>query len=92
MADKGNPKHFDKTGKISQPVNEEEIRIKTTRFPISAFWITLGILLLTAGLQTGLLLLMEWAEVSPIVEVHLILFYWILAAFLVIRGVQWRTK
>lgn len=71
---------------------KEEMKIKTSRFPMSTFWITLGILLLTAGLQTGLLLLLERMGVSEILEVHIILFYWALAAFLVIKGVQWRTK
>ena len=71
---------------------KDEIKIKTTRFPISAFWITFGILLLVSGLQMGLLVLMEKLHVPAIVEVHMILLYWILAAVLVILGVQWRTK
>ena len=71
---------------------KDEIKIKTTRFPISAFWITFGILLLVSGLQMGLLVLMENLHVSAIIEVHIILLYWILAAVLVILGVQWRTK
>ena len=93
MADTVETTELEKSRKtLEKMLEREETKVKNSRFPISIFWITLGILLLTAGVQTGLLLVLQKTGVSAIWQVHIILFYWILASVLVVLGVKWRTK
>ena len=54
---------------------------RESRFPMSVFWIILGTLLITAGVHQGLLIGMETAGWSPIVQTHVIVFFWIAVAF-----------
>ncbi len=63
-----------------------------SRFPLSTFWIVLGILLLTAGIQMGLLVGMDRAGWTPIVETHVMLFYWLGAAALLTWLIRLRMK
>lgn len=59
---------------------EDGMRVKKTRFPFSVFWICLGTCCLMAGVSQGLNYLMDWLNFSAIIEVHLMLLYWILVA------------
>ena len=63
-----------------------------SRFPLSTFWIVLGILLLTAGIQMGLLVGMDRAGWTPIVETHVMLLYWLGAAALLTWLIRLRMK
>lgn len=63
-----------------------------SRFPKSTFWITLGVLLLTSGIHVGILIGMERAGWAPIVQTHVMVFYWIGAAALLTWIVRLRMK
>ena len=53
-----------------------------SRFPKSIFWILLGILLLTAGVHEGMIIGMDKAGWAPIVQAHVMVFYWLGTALL----------
>ena len=53
---------------------------RESRFPMSAFWIILGTLLITAGVHQGILIGMAAAGWKPIIQTHVILFFWIAVA------------
>ncbi len=65
---------------------------KRTRFPMSIFWIVLSVLLITAGLQMGILVGMDSAGWSPIIQTHTMVFYWIGAASLLTLLIRSRMK
>ena len=65
---------------------------KNSRFPISTFWIILAVLLGTSGISMGLVVGMEKAGWSPIVQTHIMVFYWISAAALLTWLVRSRMK
>ncbi len=46
------------------------------RFPISLFFVFVGVLLLMAGIQTGLVVLMTYLEVSTTILIITVLLYW----------------
>lgn len=54
--------------------------IKTSRFPISIFFVFLGTLLLVSGMHTGLILLGNEEEWSTFVQVMVPIVYWSLVA------------
>lgn len=62
-------------------VNAENApKIRQSRFPIYVFWIILLSVLGMSGIHTGIYLLISKMDISPILETHLILLYWILVA------------
>ena len=63
-----------------------------TRFPKSIFWIVLGVLLLTAGVSEGLIVGMDRLQWNPILQTHLMIFYWIGAALLLTFLIRSRMK
>ena len=65
---------------------------RESRFPMSLFWIILGVMLLTAGLHAGMLVGMEKAGWPEIVVVHIIVLYWLLAAVGLTLFIRWRMK
>ena len=65
---------------------------KNSRFPISTFWIILAVLLGTSGISMGLVVGMEKAGWPPIVQTHIMVFYWIGAAALLTWLVRARMK
>jgi len=54
--------------------------IRDNRFPISLFFVYLGLLLLVGGFHMGLMVLMARLEVSPMWQVHLMILYWLAVA------------
>jgi len=65
---------------------------KNSRFPISTFWIILAVLLGTSGISMGLVVGMGKAGWPPIVQTHIMVFYWIGAAALLTWLVRARMK
>ena len=63
-----------------------------SRFPMSVFWIVLGILLITAGIQMAILVGMDSAGWPPIIQTHIMVFYWISAAVLLTILIRSRMK
>jgi len=59
---------------------KDGVRVKTTRFPLSIFWVCLGVSCLMAGVQQGLIVGMNALGFSRILQVHLMLLYWFLVA------------
>lgn len=64
----------------------------TSRFPVSVFWIVLCVLLITAGVQMGILVVMNSAGWSPIIQAHIMVFYWLGAAFLLTLLIRSRMR
>ena len=65
---------------------------KSSRFPLSTFWIVLGVLIGTSGVSMGILVGMEKAGWSPIVETHIMVVYWIGASALLTWLLRARMK
>ena len=63
-------------------------RVRQSRFPTSLFFICLGVILLAVGINSGLIIAMEAASVSSILEVHVIIFYWLLVTFLLVLYIR----
>ena len=70
-------------------VSEKESR---SRFPLSMFWVVLSVLLITAGVQMAILVGMAQAGWSPIVQTHVMVFYWIGAASFLTLLIRSRIK
>ena len=70
-------------------VSEKESR---SRFPLSMFWVVLSVLLITAGVQMAILVGMAQAGWSPIVQTHVMVFYWIAATSLLTLLIRSRIK
>lgn len=68
------------------------VKENTSRFPKSTFWIVLGVLLGTSGISMGLVAGMGKAGWVPIVQTHIMVFYWIGAAALLTWLVRARMK
>lgn len=66
--------------------------LEKSRFPKSTFWITLTVLLVTAGVSMGIIIGMERAAWSPIVQTHVMVLYWIGTAALLTWIVKTRIK
>ena len=71
---------------------ERSAKEKRSRFPLSVFWIVLYILLITAGMQMGILVGMDRAGWAPIVQTHIMVLYWLGAAFLLTLLIRSRMK
>ena len=71
---------------------ERSAKEKRSRFPLSVFWIVLCILLITAGMQMGILVGMDRAGWAPIVQTHIMVLYWLGAAFLLTLLIRSRMK
>lgn len=67
-------------------------RQKSSRFPLSTFWIVLALLLGTSGISMGIVIGMDRAGWTPIVQTHVMVFYWIAAAALLTWLVRARMK
>ena len=65
---------------------------RESRFPMSVFWIILGTLLITSGVHQGILIGMEAAGWLPIVQTHVIVFFWIAVAFGLTQVIRQRMK
>lgn len=65
---------------------------KNSRFPLSTFWIILGVLLGTSGISVGMIVGMEKAHWTPIIQTHVMMLYWITAAALLTWLVRGRMK
>ena len=63
-----------------------------SRFPISIYWIVLGVLLLASGIHVAILLGMDAAGWSPIVQTHIMVLYWLVTALLLTVLIRIRTK
>lgn len=63
-------------------------KLRESRFPLSTFWIVLATLLVMAGVHQGLLIGMAAADWPAIVQVHIILAFWLLVAF----GLTWFVR
>ena len=63
-----------------------------SRFPKSIFWISLSVLILTAGISEGLILGMEKLAWSPLIQAHIMVLYWIGAAFLLTLLIRSRMR
>ena len=59
---------------------------------MSMFWIVLSVLLITAGVQMGILVGMAGAAWPPIIQAHVMVFYWIFAAALLTMLIRSRMK
>ena len=59
---------------------------------MSMFWIVLSVLLITAGVQMGILVGMAEAVWPPIIQAHVMVFYWIFAAALLTLLIRSRMK
>lgn len=70
----------------------EEVKIKQSRFPFSLFWIFLGIGALMSGLHQGLIILMNKLEWNEILQVHVVLFYWLIVAAAITLYVKRQMK
>ena len=67
-------------------------RNDASRFPKSTYWIVLGILLLTAGVHVGMIVGMNDAGWSPILQAHIMVFYWIGVSLLLTWLIRARMK
>ena len=65
---------------------------KVSRFPKSTFWIVLGTLLLTAGIHVGMIIGMNEAEWTPIIQAHIMVIYWLGVSVLLTCLVRSRMK
>lgn len=65
---------------------------KSSRFPLSTFWIILAVLLLTSGISMGIVVGMERIAWPPIIQTHVMIIYWIAAAALLTWLVRARMK
>ena len=77
---------------MSGNINLNEENIKMTRFPMSVYWFVFGLCLLVSGLHTGIIVLFDKLNFSEIIEVHVILLYWALAALLIVAYIRRRVK
>ena len=65
---------------------------KSSRFPLSAFWIILAVLLGTSGISVGMIVGMEKAGWTPIIQTHVMILYWISMAILLTWLLRERMK
>lgn len=72
--------------------NTDVQNIKMSRFPMSVFWFVFGICLLVSGFHTGIIILFEKLNLSELIEVHVIIIYWAIAAYLIVIYLRFRIK
>ena len=75
-----------------KPAGNRRSKIRESRFPVSTFWIILTALLLMAGVHQGILIGMDRAGWLPIVQVHIIIFFWLGVSLALTAFVQTRMK
>ena len=63
-------------GAVTQKVR----KLRETLFPRSVFWIVLGSLLVMAGVHQGILIGMNAAGWPPILQVHIVILFWVAVA------------
>ena len=63
-----------------------------SRFPKSIFWIVLAALIVTAGVSEGLIIGMDRLAWNPVIQSHIMVFYWIGAAALLTMLIRSRMK
>ncbi len=68
---------------------KEEL-IRKSRFPASLFWTVLGMLLGTAGINIGIVLLGVHGNWNSIIFVHLVIFYWVIVSALIVLYIKHR--
>ncbi len=73
-------------------MKDKQPRRNNTRFPLSTFWIILAVLLGTSGVSVGIIVGMERAAWTPIIQTHVIILYWIGAAALLTWLLRNRMK
>ena len=61
---------------------------RKSRFPIGLYWIVLGMLLGTAGINIAIILLGLKYNWEAIIFVHLVIFYWILVSALIVLYIK----
>ena len=61
---------------------------RRSRFPIGLYWIVLGMLLGTAGINIAIILLGLKYNWEAIIFVHLVIFYWILVSALIVLYIK----
>ena len=61
---------------------------RKSRFPIGLYWIVLGMLLGTAGINIAIILLGLKYKWDSIFFVHLVIFYWILVSALIVLYIK----
>lgn len=61
---------------------------RRSRFPIGLYWIVLGMLLVTAGINIAIILLGLKYNWEAIIFVHLVIFYWILVSALIVLYIK----
>ena len=68
------------------------LKMKSSRFPLSTFWIVLAVLLVTAGISMGIIIGMDKAGWTPIVQTHIMVLYWISVSVLLTWVIRSRMK
>ena len=63
-------------------------KLRESRFPLSIYWIILATLLVMAGVHQGILIGMDAAQWPAIIQVHIIVAFWLLVAF----GLTWFVR
>ena len=61
---------------------------RKSRFPIGLYWIVLGMLLVTAGINIAIILLGLKNNWNEIFFVHLVILYWILVSGLIVLYIR----
>lgn len=61
---------------------------RKSRFPIALYWIVLGMLLVTAGINIAIILLGLKNNWNEIIFVHLVILYWILVSGLIVLYIR----
>lgn len=59
---------------------ESEVLVKQSRFPLSLFWAFLGTCAFVSGIHQGAIELLDFFKVPNIVQVHIMILYWIVIA------------
>ena len=63
-----------------------------SRFPLSIFWIVLAMLVSTASIHVGIILALDKLAWHPIIQTHVVILYWLGAAFLLTLLIRSRMK
>ena len=69
----------------------KEHSIRSTRLPLSLFFIFFGILLVMSGVHTGLILLVNELQLSKLVQTAIPMLYWALVAFCMAAFTRWQV-
>lgn len=72
--------------------DNNEIKVRRSRFPMSMMWIYYGVMLLTAGIHTGLIVLMNKLEMNSFVQSIIPMLYWLTVATILAAYIRRVTK